>query len=366
MSGQDRYPLLEISIGKFVHNATEILSRCAAQGISVAGVVKGYAAFPELASALSRCGASQLASSRIRHLAELRRAGLPGPYMLLRIPMISELRDVVDLADYSLQSDLRTLRALQSECLAQNKKHKVILMADLGDLREGFWHADELVQACVEVEEELSMVELAGVGTNLGCYGAIQPTPEKMHELLGIARRVEAAIGRKLEIVSGGATSSYTLVHWNTMPEGINHLRIGEGISLAYDLPVDWGIEDMDYLYQDVYTLKAQVIEVREKPSYPQGTFCIDAFGGKPVFTDRGVRKRALVAVGRADVADIHRLMPRAAGIEVLGGSSDHTILDVENYPGELRAGDIVEFDLNYTTQLFLMLSPDVIKRLVA
>ena len=72
------------------------------------------------------------------------------------------------------------------------------------------------------------------------------------------------------------------------------------------------------------------------------------------------------MAVGRADVADIHRLMPRAAGIEVLGGSSDHTILDVENYPGELRAGDIVEFDLNYTTQLFLMLSPDVIKRLVA
>lgn len=366
MNGLDRYPLLEISIGKFEHNATEVLSRCRAAGISVAGVVKGYSAFPELASALSRCGAAQLASSRVRHFAELKRAGLTGPFMLLRVPMLSELPDVAELADYSLHSDVGTLRALERICVQRNKRHKVILMADLGDLREGFWDRDEMIRACVEVETAFSMVELAGVGTNLGCYGAIQPTPEKMCDLLDIAQSVERAIGRKLEIVSGGATSSYTLVHWNRMPKGINHLRIGEGISLAYDLPVDWGIKDMDYLYQDVYTLKAQVIEVRSKPSYPQGTFCIDAFGGKPEFTDRGVRKRALVALGRADVADIPKLMPRGAGIKVLGGSSDHTILDVEDYPGDIRVGDIVEFDLNYTTQVFLMASPDVIKRLVS
>ena len=149
------------------------------------------------------------------------------------------------------------------------------------------------------------------------------------------------------------------------MPQGINHLRIGEGISLAYDLQVDWEIKDMDYLYKDVYTLKAQVVEVREKPSYPQGTFCIDAFGNKPTFIDRGLRKRALIAVGRADVSVAEKLMPRAKGIEVLGGSSDHTILDVENYPCELASGDILEFDLNYTTQVFLMASPDVKKRFI-
>ncbi|HCU07938.1 MAG TPA: hypothetical protein DF480_03045 [Clostridiales bacterium] len=365
MSNQERYPILEISIEKFEHNAREVISRCARRGISVAGVIKGFSAFPELTSAFVRCGAAQLGSSRLRHFKEIKALGIPGPYLLLRVPMFSELDQVVDLADYSLQSDVSTIRALQEECLRKNKKHKVILMVDLGDLREGFWDKDEMVDACVWVENELSMVELAGVGTNLGCYGAIQPTPEKMHELLEIARRVESQIGRKLEIVSGGATSSYTLVHWETMPEGINHLRIGEGISLAYDLPVDWHIKDMDYLYQDVYTLKAQVIEVRNKPSYPQGVLCIDAFGNKPTYQDRGNRLRALAAIGRADLADIPKLMPRAAGIEVLGGSSDHTILDIEDYQGTLVPGDILEFDLNYTTQVFLMASPDVTKRLI-
>ncbi|HPF18122.1 MAG TPA: alanine/ornithine racemase family PLP-dependent enzyme [Bacillota bacterium] len=365
MKDKTRYPILEIDIEKFEHNAREVLSRCARRGISVAGVIKGFSAYPELSAAFVRCGTAQLASSRLRQLKEVRDAGIPGPYLLLRIPMLSELDRLVELADYSLQSDPATLRALQEECLRQNKKHKVILMADLGDLREGFWDKDEMVDVCAEVEQELSMVELAGVGTNLGCYGAIQPTPEKMHELLAVARRVEARIGRKLEIVSGGATSAYTLVHWGTVPEGINHLRIGEGISLAYDLPVDWEIKDMDYLYQDVYTLKAQVIEVREKPSYPQGVSRIDAFGNKPVFEDRGIRKRALIAIGRADLAEIPKLMPRAKGIQVLGGSSDHTILDIEEYPGTLSPGDILEFDLNYTTQVFLTASPDVTKRLI-
>ncbi len=365
MDEQDRYPILEIDIKKFRHNAKEVIARCNAKGISVAGVIKGFSALPELSAALYECGTSQIASSRLRHFEEIRAAGVPGPFLLLRIPMLSELDGVVSLSDYSLQSDLKTLDALDVECKKQSRKHKVIIMLDLGDLREGFWDKKEAVAACLHVERELSMVELAGIGTNLGCYGAIQPTPEKMNELLDVAREVESMIGRKLEIISGGATSSYSLVHWNTMPAGINHLRIGEGISLAYDLQVDWHIKDMDYLWTDVYTLKAQVIEVRTKPSYPQGTICIDAFGNKPVYVDKGFRKRALVAVGRADVADIPKLMPRASGIQVLGGSSDHTILDIEDYPGDINPGDILEFDLNYTTQVFLTASPDVRKRFI-
>lgn len=363
MSVQDRYPLLEIDIQKFRHNAKEVISRCNARGISVAGVIKGFSGLPELSAALFQCGTSQIASSRLRHFQEIKKAGVPGPYLLLRIPMMCELPDVVALSDYSLQSDVETLDALEQECETQGKRHKVIIMVDLGDLREGFWDKEEAIAACRHVEDQLPMLELAGVGTNLGCYGAIQPTPEKMNELLAVARKVEDAIGRKLEIVSGGATSSYSLVHWNTMPEGINHLRIGEGISLAYDLQVDWDIKDMDYLHKDVYTLKAQVVEVRTKPSYPQGIFCIDAFGNKPTFVDRGLRKRALIAVGRADLSDSFKLMPRAAGIQILGGSSDHTILDIEDYPGELAPGDVLEFDLNYTTQVFLTASPDVTKR---
>jgi len=365
MKDKERYPLLEIDIRKFEHNAKEVISRCNARGIEVAGVIKGFSALPEMSKALSECGIAQIASSRLRHFQEMKEANVPGPYLLLRIPMMSELDKVVSLSDYSLQSNVETLDALELECESQGKTHKVIIMIDLGDLREGFWDKDQAMEACLHVENDLPMVNLAGIGTNLGCYGAIQPTPQKMNELLAVAEKLEHNIGRKLEIISGGATSSYSLVHWGTMPKGINHLRIGEGISLAYDLQVDWEIKDMDYLYKDVYTLKAQVIEVEIKPSYPQGTFCIDAFGNKPTFIDRGFRKRALVAVGRADVADIPKLMPRAAGIYVLGGSSDHTILDIQDYPGELKPGDVLEFDLNYTTQVFLTASLDVLKRYI-
>lgn len=365
MQEKECYPVLDINLGKLKSNATQVISRCNKMGIAVAGVIKGFSALPQMAKAMREAGTAQIASSRLRHFKEIKEAGIPGPYLLLRIPMLSELEGVVALADYSLQSDIKTLNALQLECAAQNKRHKVIIMVDLGDLREGFWDQEEAIAACVYVEKNLPLVELAGIGTNLGCYGAIQPTPEKMHALLRVAKSVESEIGRTLEIISGGATSSYSLVHWGTMPEGINHLRIGEGISLAYDLQVDWEIKDMDYLCKDVYTLKAQVVEVRKKPSYPQGTFCIDAFGNKPTFIDRGFRKRALIAVGRADVSDVLKLMPRAKGIEILGGSSDHTILDVEDYPGELIPGDILEFDLNYTTQVFLTASPDVKKRFI-
>ena len=113
---------------------------------------------------------------------------------------------------------------------------------------------------------------------------------------------VGGAIGRKLEIVSGGATSSFTLVHWGTMPEGINHLRIGEGILVAKDLQVDWGIHDMDYLRMDCMTLRAQIVEVKNKPTHPVGPIMVDCFCNRPTYEDRGIRRRAIAGIGRADV----------------------------------------------------------------
>ena len=267
---------------------------------------------------------------------------------------------MVRLCETSLQSERVTLDALEEECVLQGKTHRVIVMADLGDLREGFWDKDEMVDVCVHVERELPHVELAGVGVNLTCYGSTKPTPEKMQALLAIAARIEKRIGRKLEIVSGGATSSYTLVHWGTMPAGINHLRIGENILLGKDLQVKWGIQDMDYLRMDGFTLRAEVVEVREKPTYPIGEFAIDAFGRKPVYVDRGIRRRAILALGRADVGELESLIPREAGLTVIGGSSDHCIVDVEDCPRRLEVGDIVEFSLCYSHLLYATSRSDI------
>jgi predicted amino acid racemase len=280
--------------------------------------------------------------------------------MLLRVPALTELPDLVRLCDASLQSELTTLEALEAECARQGRNHKVIVMADLGDLREGFWDKDALIDACLRVERDMPRLHLQGIGVNLGCVGSVQPTPEKMQDLLALARRVEAAIGRRLETISGGATSSYTLVHWGTMPEGINHLRIGENILLGKDLQVDWGIRDMDYLAMDTFTLTAQVIEVKTKPSYPQGQLCIDAFGHKPSYTDYGIQRRVLLALGRADAGEVESLIPREEGVTVWGASSDHCILDVTHSPREFRVGDTVDFSLSYVNLLYASARSDV------
>ena len=355
-----QFPCLEVHLDRLYHNAHQVISRCEEQGIQVCGVIKGVNGMPEMAHTMRKAGAVQIGTSRLEQVARCRAAGIEGPFLLIRVPGLTELPDTVALCDMSLQSERSTLDALEQECQRQNKTHSVIVMADLGDLREGFWDRDEFVSACVHVERDLSRVHLAGVGVNLSCYGSIQPTPEKMERLVELARRVEDAIGRKLEIVSGGATSSYTLVHWHTMPEGINHLRIGENILLGYDLQKLWHIQDMDYLRTDTFTLTAEVIEVREKPSYPQGQFCIDAFGHKPVYEDHGIRRRALLALGRADVGELESLMPRETGITVVGGSSDHCILDVTECPRRLEMGDTVSFSLCYSHLLYLTGREDV------
>ena len=355
-----KYPQLEVDLSILRSNARQVITHCQQQGIRVCGVVKGVDGLPEVARAMRLCGAEELGTSRLEQVAKCRAAGVPGPWLLIRIPGLTELPDVVALCETSLQSEWPTLLALEEECLRQNKTHRVIVMTDLGDLREGFWDKKELVDVCERVERELPHVHLAGIGVNLTCYGSTKPTPEKMNELVGLARQVEQRIGRKLEIVSGGATSSFTLVHWGTMPAGVNHLRIGEAILLGKDLQVDWGIRDMDYLRMDALTLRAEVVEVKDKPTYPIGEFAIDAFGRKPVYEDRGIRRRAILALGRADVGELESLIPREPGLTVIGGSSDHCIVDVEDCPRRLQVGDIVEFSLCYSHMLYATARSDM------
>ncbi len=347
-----QYPRLEINLPLLRENMEKIVDNCGKFNISVCGCIKGCSGLPEIGKLFRQCGCVELGSSRIEEIVDCRKAGIPGPYLLLRVPMISELDDVVRWCDTSLHSDITVLDALEAACCRIGKNHRVIMMADLGDLREGFWKRDEMVNACVYVEKNLPHVHLAGVGVNLGCYGSIQPTADKMRSLLTIAHHVEALIGRELEVISGGASSSYTLVHWGSMPEGINHLRIGETALNARDLQVEWGVPNMG-LHMNGFILKGEVLEVRTKPSYPVGQIVIDAFGRRPTYVDRGNRKRCLVGFGRADVGDMERLRPLDKGIIVLGGSSDHCILDIEDCPRNLKAGDIVDFALAYNNMLY-------------
>ena len=350
---ENRYPRVEINLAHLQHNVSKVVEKCGSFGIQVAGVIKGATGIPEVARAFDKGGAAFIASSRLEQLEDAINAGIEKPMMLIGIPMLSEVKDVIRLADISLNSEFEVIKALNDEARAQGKLHKVILMADLGDLREGFWDKDEMIKVAEYIENKMINIQLVGIGTNVGCYGSISPTAEKLEELVELAERIEERLGRQLEYISGGATSSLMRVWDKNIPKRINMLRVGEGILLARDLDVFYGY-DMSDLYQDIFRLKAEVIEVKDKPSYPVGTIAIDAFGHTPTYVDRGIRRRALLAMGKVDYGDPAELLPMDKGIEVLGASSDHTIIDVEDAERDYKVGDIMTFDICYATVVYL------------
>ena len=352
------YPMLEIDIHSLRGNAEYVYNKCKAKGIEITGVVKGANAIYKCAEAMVEGGITSLASSRIEQLRALREGGFQGPLLMLRIPMESECQELVKLADISLCSQIETIRHLEKAAEAAGVCHEIVLMKDLGDLREGFWKEDDLIEAAKVVEASKHLY-LKGVGTNLGCYGSVLATADKLQELVDIARRVEAAIGRPLQWISGGASSSFMRVLDGDIPEGVNHLRMGEHILLARDLDVFYGY-DVSPMSQKVFTLKAQVIEVETKPTHPIGELAVDAFGRKPKYIDRGIRRRAILAFGKVDVGGFNEVFPRMEGVEILGGSSDHAILDVEDAKEEIKVGDILEFDIDYVSLVYLTGSRNV------
>lgn len=359
---EGQYPVYEISASKFKSNACKIYQMCKENGIEPAGVVKGFSAIPEVAELFIKAGFKTLGDSRMKEIIRLRSAGVKAELMLIRIPMPSEITELVSYADSSLNSEIETIRLINKEAAKQKKTHGVILMMDLGDLREGFSDRQEAVKAAIEVEG-MENIKLLGIGTNLGCYGSIRPSEKNLGELCEIAEAIERAIGRRLDIISGGASTSLSLLVNGRMPERINHLRIGEAVITAKDLPYLWDME-MPGIYRDPMVLKAQVVEVKQKPSYPIGEIFVDAFGNKPVYADRGIRRRAILAVGNKDVGDITKLKPRKQGVEIIGSSSDHLIIDIEDCPEEIKVGDVLEFDTFYAAMLFLC-SSDCVKKVL-
>ena len=350
---KERYPRLEINLAHLKHNVARVVERCGSYGIQIAGVIKGATGDVEVARQFAEGGAAFIASSRLEQIEDARNAGIDKKMMLIRIPMLSEVKDVIRLTDISLNSELEVIKALNEEARNQGKLHKVILMADMGDLREGWWDKDELVDVAEYIENKMINIQLVGIGTNVGCYGSILPTVEKLEELVELAERIEARLGRELEYISGGATSSLLRVWDGNIPKRINLLRVGEGILLARDVDVFYHYDISD-LCQDNFRLKAEVIEVKDKPSHPVGEVGVDAFGHTPVYVDRGIRKRALLAMGKVDYGDPAELLPLEKGIEILGASSDHTIVDIEDAEKDYKVGDIMEFDINYATLIYL------------
>jgi predicted amino acid racemase len=341
-----------------------VLEICNRNGINVAGIIKGFGGIIDGAREMVRGGCNQIGSSRIEQLKDLKEIGIDVPLLLVRIPMESEIEDVVKYSDISLVSEKGTLDLLNAEAKNQNKIYKVILMYDLGDLREGVFTREELLDLSLYVENKLKNIELEGIGTNLSCYGSVAPTTKNLDELSFAAEVIEERINRKLNIVSGGGTTTLPLLVKEGVPNKINHLRLGESINNTQDLPLYWNC-NIDGLNPDIFVLKAQIIELNKKPTHPIGELMVNAFGEYAQYEDRGIRKRAIVALGNQDVGDCFKLIPKDKNIKIVGASSDHTILDIQDCERQYKLGDIIEFNVLYQAMLFSSLSKYVYKKII-
>ncbi|MEG2353953.1 MAG: ornithine racemase Orr [Clostridium sp.] len=348
------YPCININLRKLKHNVRYILNCCNNNHIEVYGVTKVFCAREEICRAILEAGINTLADSRMKNIENMK--NLNCEKVLLRIPSISESGYVVKYCNMSLNSELDTIKSLNKEANKLHVKHKIILMLDLGDLREGI--LPENIEDIVSEVIKLENIQLKGIGTNLTCYGGVIPDDDNLGALVEIKKHLEDKFSIVIDIVSGGNSSSLYKVINNTMIKGINNLRLGESLLLGKETAFGNNIENC---FNDVFLLCGEIIELKEKPSLPKGRIGMDAFGNKPSFVDEGLIKRAIINLGRQDIK-LEGIHTKDKKIRILGASSDHLILDITKAENRYKLGDKVEFLMDYGALLQSMTSEYVEK----
>jgi ornithine racemase len=351
--------VLTVDLAKVEHNARAVVDLCAAHGVDVTGVTKGVCGEPEVARAMLRGGVVSIGESRLENVRRLRAGGVDAPVLLLRIPSLSQASDVVEFTGTSCNAELSAVDGLAAAALDAGVEHGVIVMVDIGDLREGVW-PDQLVTFARHVHDRAGL-RLAGVGANLACFGGVIPSAANMGLLGELVEEVEDELGEPVGMVSGGNSSALPLVAAGDMPDRVNHLRIGEAILLGRETV---GRTAWPGTVQDAVVLHSEVLELGFKPSMPIGPRGQDAMGHTPAFTDRGWRHHALVNLGTVDT-DTGGLTPVDPRLCVLGASSDYLVLDVSGARGELQVGDPVSFLPGYGAMVRAASSPYVELRCV-
>jgi predicted amino acid racemase len=346
-------PRIETDLDKVEQNTRILVDRLAVTGIRVTGITKAVLGSPEVGAAMLRGGARGLGDSRVPNLARL--AGLDRSALrtLIRSPMLSQVGRVVEVADVSLNTEAVVLAALDRAASRERRTHGIVLMVELGDLREGI-ALDDAPEAVRAVLGHPSL-RLVGLGANLACQNGVVPDDRNMGVLTGLVDDIEARHGISLDVVSGGNSAN---LNWalNTGEVGrIDDLRLGEAILLGVDPLYRTPISG---LHTDVFTLVAEVIEVAVKPAQPWGDRAQAAFGEAPVRTGGGAVRQAILALGRQDV-DLDGLRP-PPGIAILGMSSDHLVVDLGDHL--VAVGDEIDFGVAYGALVQAMTSPFVTK----
>lgn len=344
---------VEIDLGKIQANARCLVRRLAARGISVTGVTKAVCGHPDVAVAMVDGGVAGLADARIKNVVRMRTVGITCPISMIRAPMVSEMEDVIQYCDASYNTEMDTILKLGAAANQQGTSHDVILMVEMGDMREGILQ-ENLNDFATRVTATPG-VALKGIAANFACMDNVAPTAGDMAMLSRLADQVEGACGPFVELVSGGGSANLPWALGEDTSGQVNDLRLGEAILLGTD-PVTG--HPISGLHTDAFALFAEVIETRGKPSSIPPASIAPGHGMLKLVQSDDLQARTVLAVGQQDTDTSGLTFP--SGILFIGATSDHTVVDTAK--SIVPVGSEMRMGMNYSALMRAMSAPDVAK----
>lgn len=336
------------------HNMATMAGWMRDHGASWTVVVKMLCGNAQGLKVLQHLGVRSMADARLRNLRAIERLSPDFESWYLRPPHPSAVPDVVALSDVSLNSEMRIIEALDVEAGRQGRHHRIIIMIELGDLREGILPGT--LVSFYERVFRLDNIDVLGIGANLGCLAGAVPNVDQFMQLVLYRELLELKFGKPLPLISAGSSAVLPLLLGGRLPRSINHFRIGESLFLGTDL-VNGGT--LDGLRDDVFVLEAEIAEIKEKSLVAAGeTAGISPFENTQEDDYQPGQRgyRALVTVGQLDT-DVGGLTPLSPDFRVAGASSDITVINIGEDRAGLKLGDVVRFRPSYAALLRLMSS---------
>lgn len=308
-------------------------------------------------------GSEQVCDARLSNLKTIKKLKPEVETIYIKPPAKRSIKEIVKYADVSFNTEFTTIKWLSEEAEKQNKMHRIIIMIELGDLREGIM-GDHLMDFYNKIFE-LPNIRVAGIGTNLNCLSGVMPSKDKLIQLSLYEQLIEAKFNQKIDGVSGGSSVMVPLLLKGLVPKGINHFRVGETLFFGSDL---FSHKTIPGMREDIFTLYSEIIEITEKPSVPYGdleknpsgeTFEVD----ETKFSE--IQKRAILDIGLLDISKVDFLHEMEDSVAIIGASSDMIVLDITHAVKDYKIGDLISFRLDYMGALRVMNSNYIEKHLV-
>lgn len=310
---------------------------------------------------LVKLGITEACDSRVTNLKRIKAINPEVETAYIKPPPKRSVRNIVQYADVSFNTEYDTIKLLSDAAVEQNKVHKVIIMIELGELREGVMREDFM--DFYQKVFELPNIDVIGVGTNLTCMYGVLPNHDKLIQLCLYKELIEAKFDKKIPYVSGGSSVTIPLIFQDLLPDGVNHFRVGETLFLGTDV---YNNRPFEQMHNDVFKLYAEIIELTEKPSVPMGELGHNLTGEIKEFDMAEQSQssyRAIIDLGLLDIESEH-LLPTDESIGLVGESSDMIVVDLGDNPEDYKVGDLLEFNMTYMGILRVMNSEYVEKKL--